>query len=95
MRRIKLISRPDNKYQREGIDHDPVEPFAWATIPGRRDPVDVMSYPISAKGDGLEINHSRATVMVRLRIDDPTSLVEMPLKSVACFNKNRYYTCTS
>lgn len=90
MRTIRLVNRPDNKYQREGIDHDPVVPHTWASVPGRSDPVEVMSYPIPTKGDGLEIDHFTSTVMVRLRIGDPTSLVEMPLKAVACFDKSRY-----
>lgn len=84
--------------QRKGIDHDPVAPWCWATMVGRGEPVEILSYPIPAEGKS-EIDND-ATIMVRLTIGDCRTLTEVPFKSVACFDKSRAdlelqekYTC--
>jgi hypothetical protein len=69
---------------RDGIDHDPVQPWNWATMPGRSDPVEIVSYPIP-DGAGNE------TVMVRLTVGDPTSLVEVPMNAIAAFAPDRHH----
>ncbi len=63
---------------REGIDHDPVQPWNWATIVGRTDPVEIVSYP----DEGM--------VMVRMVVGDPTTLNEVPLKAIAAFSPDRH-----
>lgn len=71
--------------QREGLDHDPVVPWNWATIVGRTDPVEIVSYP------------SDETVMVRMVVGDPTTIREVPLKAIAAFSPDRhesYYICS-
>lgn len=83
------IPRIDGKYQRPGIDHDPIQPWMWATMVGYAGPVEVLSYPIPHEDAGAVID-DRATIMVRTIIGDPTTLVEVPLRRVACFNKNRH-----
>jgi len=69
--------------QRPGIDHDPVRPYVWATLLGRSEPVEIMSYP-SPESDG-------DTIMIRLTPGDPTTLKEVPFKLVACFDKSRWH----
>lgn len=69
--------------QRPGIDQDPVKPWQWATMPLRPDPVEIASYPIPNE-DGQD------TIMVRLKVGDPTSIREVPLRQVACFSPDRH-----
>lgn len=64
---------------RAGIDHDPVKPWNWATIAGRTDPVEIVSYPTP-----------EGTVMVRMVVGDPTSLREVPLSAIAAFAPDRH-----
>jgi hypothetical protein len=75
--------------QRPGIDHDPIKPWQWATIPGRADPVEIVSYPVPAEGRGDSIDEL-STIMVRMVVGDPCSLVELPLRVVACFAPSRH-----
>ena len=65
--------------KRPGIDHDPVKPWNWATMAGRPDPVEILSYP---DPDG--------TIMVRTTVGDPTTLVEVPVKDIAAFSPDRH-----
>lgn len=74
--------------QRAGIDHDPVRPWQWATMPGRSDPVEIVSYPVPAEGQA--VNGPDTTIMVRLTVGDPTSIREVPLLHVACFSPDRH-----
>ncbi len=83
------------QYQRAGKDMDPVKPWNWATMPLRAEPVEILSYPVPAEGDGLAIVESRATIMVRLTVGDPTTLKEVALQAIAAFSPDRhedYYT---
>lgn len=84
---VGLFGRP---YQRPGKDHDPVVPWVWADSPLRSDPLEVVSYPIPAEGDGLAIVESRATIMVRTTVGDPTTIREVPLRLIACFDRTRH-----
>lgn len=90
MRQIELISNRHARYQRKGIDHDPVVPWNWATLPGRGTPVELVSYPVPALEDGATIDHYKATVMVRMTVGDPTTLREVPLRAVAAFAPSRH-----
>ncbi|KKM01147.1 hypothetical protein LCGC14_1797380 [marine sediment metagenome] len=63
---------------REGIDHDPVVPWNWATIVGRSDPVEIVSYPTDKQ------------VFVRMTVGDPTSARWVPLKAIAAFSPDRH-----
>lgn len=72
-----------NEIRREGIDHDPVKPWQWGTLPLRGDPVEIVSYPIPNEG-------SEDTIMVRMKVGDPTSIKEIPFKAVACFAPDRH-----
>lgn len=74
--------------QREGIDMDVVRPWQWATLPGREDPVEIVSYPIPANGSS-EIDRN-ATIMVRMTVGDPTSIKEVLFRFVACFSPDRH-----
>lgn len=69
--------------KREGIDHDEVKPWNWATLTGRSKPVEILSYPIP-NGDKPD------TIMVRLTIGDPTTLREVPLSAIAAFSPDRH-----
>jgi len=84
--------------QRPGIDHDPVKPWQWGTLPLGQ-VVEVVSYPIPPdpgkpqkplgglhRGLGLE----GYTLMVRMKPGDPTSIREVPLHQVACFSPDRH-----
>ncbi len=75
--------------QRPGIDMDPIKPWVWADMPLREAPVEVVSYPIPHEDANGEIN-DRATIMVRMQVGDPTSIKEVPLKSIACFAQDRH-----
>ncbi len=66
--------------QRPGIDHDPVKPWNWATLPLRGDPVEIISYPD-------EIND---TIVVRMQVGDPTSIRTVPLRLIAAFSPDRH-----
>ena len=55
----------------------------------KADPVEIVSYPIPASGCGAEINRD-ATIMVRMRVGDPTSICEVPLRLIACFSADRH-----
>ena len=82
----ELQKRP---LQRRGTDADPVKPWQWATLAGLQDPVEIVSYPIPAQGMGTVIDR-RATIMVRLRVGDPTSIREVRLCHIACFSPDRH-----
>jgi hypothetical protein len=77
---------------RQGIDHDPVKPWNWATFGIEGDPVEIVSYPIPA--DDIDCTHQRGrcrcTVMVRRKVGDPTSLREVPLRLIAAFSPDRH-----
>ncbi len=66
--------------QREGIDHDPVKPWNWATLTCRTDPVEIVSYP-----DPMD-----DTVVVRMHVGDPTSIRTVSLAHVAAFSPDRH-----
>ena len=68
-----------NMLKREGIDHDEVKPWNCETIVGRTKPVEIVSYPT------LE-----GTIMVRMIVGDPTTMREVPLKSIAAFSPDRH-----
>ena len=89
-RPIEMVERDDTKYQRKEYDHDPVEPWAWASYVGRSDPVEIVSFPIPADGDGMDIDHYRATIMVRMQVGDPSTLREVPLRAIAAFCRTRH-----
>jgi len=72
--------------QREGIDHDPVRPWMLATLPLGQI-VEILSYPIPAQGK--DVIDRDATIMVRMKVDDPTTLREIPFRLTACFNPDR------
>ena len=74
--------------QRPGIDHDPVRPWQWADMPLHPDPVEIVSYPIPAAGRA-EIDRG-ATIMIRMLPGDPTSIREVPFRSIACFSPDRH-----
>jgi len=67
-------------YQRRNIDHDPVKPWNWASLVGRTDPVEIVSYP-----DPIE-----QTILVRLIIGDPTSIRYVPVSAIAAFSPDRH-----
>lgn len=73
---------------RPGTDHDPVVPWAWGSLPFRSRPVEVVSFPVPARADG--IIDDDATLMIRTCVGDPTTLLEVPLKHVACFDRTRH-----
>ena len=75
--------------QREGRDHDPVQPWVWATVVGRTDPVEIVSYPVPHENANGEIDN-RATIMVRMKPGDPTTLREIPFNLTACFDPSRH-----
>ena len=75
--------------QRQGKDQDPVRPWVWATLPGRSEPVEVVSYPIPHEDAVGEID-LRATIMVRMTVGDPTSIREVPFRWTACFEADRH-----
>lgn len=73
-----------NLLKRKGIDHDFVKPWNWATLAGRTEPVEILSYPTPEE-----------TIMIRMVVGDPTTLREVPLKAIAAFSPDRhenYYT---
>ena len=65
--------------KRFGIDHDSVKPWNWATIAGRTEPVEIVSYP-------TENN----MVFVRMTVGDPTTAQYVPLDSIAAFSPDRH-----
>lgn len=84
--------------QREGIDHDPIQPWMLATLP-RGEVVEILSYPIPVDPDGpcpVDADEQDAypcwTVMIRTTPGNPSTLREAPLNAVACFNPDRYGT---
>jgi hypothetical protein len=72
---------------RPGIDHDPVAPWVWGSYK-MREPIEVMSFACPARPDG--IIDDEATLMIRTTPGDPTTLIEVPLKDVACFDRSRH-----
>ena len=74
--------------QRKGRDNDPVKPGMWCDV-GLDGPCEVMSYPCPHK-DANGIIDDRATLMVRTRIGDPTSLKEVPFKLTAVYCPTRH-----
>ena len=83
-----------NLIQRPGIDHDPIKPWVWGTLLGHANPVEVVSYPCPPEtptGEADRFGLDRGmTIMVRLMPGDPTSMVEVPLARVACFDRSRH-----
>jgi len=72
-------------FQRQGIDKVPVAPWAWATLAGQTDPVEVVSFPIPAEGQcNIDAN---ASVVVRIKVGEPGSLRQVRLEDIACFDK--------
>ena len=69
-----------NEVLRPNIDHDPVKPWNWATLVGRTDPVEIVSYP----------DPTDQTIVVRMTVGDPTSIKTVPLKAVAAFSPDRH-----
>lgn len=74
---------------RPGIDHDPIRPWVWADCLMQSDPLEVVSYPIPHADANGDID-DRATIMVRTRVGDPTSIKEVLLKRIACFDRTRH-----
>ena len=66
--------------KRAGIDHDEVKPWNWATIAGRTDPVEIVSYPCPVED----------TIQVRMIPGDPTTMKTVPVKAIAAFAPDRY-----
>ena len=66
--------------KREGIDHDEVKPWNWATIVGRTDPVEIVSYPCPVED----------TIEVRMIPGDPTTMKTVPVRAIAAFAPDRY-----
>lgn len=89
MRPFKNISPIPGLIQRRGKDHDPVRPLVWGTMPFYGPPVEVMSYPIPHR-DACGVIDSRATIMVRMTVGDPTSIKEVPFELVSCFTADRH-----
>lgn len=80
--------------QRRGTDHDPIRPWCWGTLVLRGDPVEVVSYPVppetpTGKVDRHGLDHGY-TLVVRMLPGDPTSIREVPLRHVACFDPSRH-----
>ncbi len=69
-----------NQILRPGIDHDPVKPWNWATLPLRGEPVEIVSYPCPVTG----------TLFVRMTVGDPTTMREVKLSHVAAFHPSRH-----
>ncbi len=66
--------------KRPGIDHDEVKPWNWATIILRSDPVEIVSYPCPVDG----------TIVIRMKVGDPTSIRTVPVKAIAAFSPDRH-----
>ena len=77
-----------NPIQRIGIDHDPVVPWNWASLPFREAPVEICSWPIPHPLKAVA--DEDATIMVRMTVGDPTSIKEVPLKLIAAFEPYRH-----
>lgn len=78
-----LNARP---LKRPGIDHDPVASWVWGdTLTGV---VQVVSYAVPATSSG--VIDGDATLMVRTVPGDPSTLREVKLSSVACFERSRH-----
>ena len=80
--------------QRQGRDHDPIRPWVWGTLVLRGDPVEVVSYPVppsvpTGRVDSHGLDHGY-TLMVRMLPGDPTSIREVPLRHIACFDPSRH-----
>lgn len=75
--------------KRAGIDHDPVMPWMWATLPLRTNPVEILSYPIPHE-DADGVIDERATIMIRMTPGDPTTLKEVSFRAIACFHPSRH-----
>jgi len=56
-----------------------IKPWQWATVVGKTDPVEIVSYP---DPDGF--------VMVRMLPGDPTTLERIPVKFIAAFEPDRH-----
>lgn len=57
---------------------DPIKPWNWATVPPRRDPVEIVSYPFP-KDDGT------TGIAVRRMLGDPNTLEEVNADQVSAF----------
>lgn len=66
--------------KRPGIDHDEVKPWNWATIGIRSDPVEIVSFPCPVE----------ETIVVRMKVGDPTSIRTVPVKMIAAFTPSRH-----
>lgn len=80
-----LNTRP---LKRLGWDHDAVEPWVWGEY-RLGHVVEVLSFAIPA-ADAAGTIDERATIMVRMVPGDPTTLKEVALKDVACFEQTRH-----
>jgi hypothetical protein len=58
-----------------------MKPWVWATLPLRRDPVEVVSYPWFE--DGWKVN-------VRMKVGDPTSIKTLDARIVACIDPSSH-----
>ena len=82
-----------NLIQQLNHDHDPVKPWMWGTLVlGQL--VEIVSYPcppevVTGRIDrhGFDFGY---TIMVRMRVGDPTSIQEVPFRQVACFEPDRH-----
>jgi len=83
-----------NTIQRPGVDHDPVRPWVWATIPMVSHPVEIVSYPIPPHPSTGEVDRfgfdKGTTIVIRTMPGDPTSIREIPFRMVACFDPDRH-----
>ena len=66
--------------KRPGLDHDEVKPWNWATIVCRSDPVEIVSYPCPVE----------ETIVIRMKVGDPTSIRTVPVKAIAAFSPDRH-----
>ena len=87
--RFKNIASAPGVLQREGIDHDPIKPGMWATLPLHPTCVLIASWPIPAEGDPANVMNRDATIMLMMDVDDPTTMREIPLRMVAVFKPSR------
>jgi hypothetical protein len=70
-------------------DLDPIKPWVWCDMVGSDTPREVVSYPQPAEGANGIIDRD-ATIMVRMRVGDPTSIKQVPLRAISCFDRTRH-----
>jgi len=61
-----------------------LKPWNWATLPGFRHPVELVSYVIPNDGD------SEDTIMVRMKPGDPTSIKEVSIAGLKPFDPKEH-----